>query len=531
MASSGCPDTRDPSGKLQKAAQAATDEAFDRMLSARADLRTAAQALDKRCTALAAKQQQLTVENGGGKASLGDQITLNVGGVRKRYTRETLRHFPNTKLAALFSGRWESKLQRDKKGRIFLDINPTCFDKLMDFILNSKLAAPDSPPPLPTAPPELQKVLARQVDFFGMSQLWAPTVPRGPTVPPLESLIINQPAHFAALDEWIDRRDLELLYRASRDGWQSTNFHSKCDNQGPTLTTISSTGGYIFGVFNDQPWSSSGKLCISDQAFLFLLQCQCNSVLPPTRAQFASAIFCHASLGPSFDSDDICIANSNVLRNCCTLPVGRIFQGPPPRESSISPIKCFLANEIEVHRISEPSNNRKARVRLARLVASSGCQGLGYAVEQALGEEELALELASERQTELEEAFEEEKRFVAFFMGETKDVVKLDVSGEIMCTKRSTLTLVGDSMLANKFDDQKEYNQGAANADDSDEDGELIEHSAYSFKVVIDHLRLRAMAGPDEPLLQPPRVRPDEQDSFVRMVKYLFPGHEKEFMA
>jgi hypothetical protein len=33
---------------------------------------------------------------------------------------------------------------------------------------------------------------------------------------------------------------LELLYRASRDGWQCPNFHSRCDNKGTTVTVIKS---------------------------------------------------------------------------------------------------------------------------------------------------------------------------------------------------------------------------------------------------------------------------------------------------
>ena len=29
---------------------------------------------------------------------------------------------------------------------------------------------------------------------------------------------------------------MEFLYRGSRDGSKSTDFHSKCDNQGPIIT-------------------------------------------------------------------------------------------------------------------------------------------------------------------------------------------------------------------------------------------------------------------------------------------------------
>jgi hypothetical protein len=48
---------------------------------------------------------------------------------------------------------------------------------------------------------------------------------------------------------------LELLYRASRDGWQGQDFHSRCDNKGATVTVIKCTGGFVFGGYADAPWS------------------------------------------------------------------------------------------------------------------------------------------------------------------------------------------------------------------------------------------------------------------------------------
>jgi len=39
------------------------------------------------------------------------------------------------------------------------------------------------------------------------------------------------------------------LYRASRDGFEASKFHEKCDNKGATLTIIRNTIGRIFGGF------------------------------------------------------------------------------------------------------------------------------------------------------------------------------------------------------------------------------------------------------------------------------------------
>ena len=48
----------------------------------------------------------------------------------------------------------------------------------------------------------------------------------------------------------------KLLYKGSRDGFFSQVFHSKCDNQGATLTIIRSEHGKVFGGYASRPWSS-----------------------------------------------------------------------------------------------------------------------------------------------------------------------------------------------------------------------------------------------------------------------------------
>ncbi|XP_022808126.1 uncharacterized protein LOC111345115 [Stylophora pistillata] len=52
--------------------------------------------------------------------------------------------------------------------------------------------------------------------------------------------------------------DYILLYRASRNGWNSSNFHSCCDNKGPTVTVVKS-GNYVFGGYTEQLWESHGR--------------------------------------------------------------------------------------------------------------------------------------------------------------------------------------------------------------------------------------------------------------------------------
>jgi hypothetical protein len=82
---------------------------------------------------LEARKAELAEKHGGAAVSPKDKLKLNVGGVRMVALRETLTQFPDTRLAALFSGRWESCLARDKSNRIFLDVNPACFRQILSY--------------------------------------------------------------------------------------------------------------------------------------------------------------------------------------------------------------------------------------------------------------------------------------------------------------------------------------------------------------------------------------------------------------
>eukprot|EP00957_Ditylum_brightwellii_P057528 4362204-Ditylum_brightwellii.AAC.1 len=61
----------------------------------------------------------------------------------------------------------------------------------------------------------------------------------------LNSTIVNSETDKQILHKWLTDDGFggqpQLLYRASRDGWQALQFHSKCDNQGPTVTIVRTT--------------------------------------------------------------------------------------------------------------------------------------------------------------------------------------------------------------------------------------------------------------------------------------------------
>jgi len=64
----------------------------------------------------------------------------------------------------------------------------------------------------------------------------------------------------------------------------------------------------------------------------------------------------------------------------------------------------------------------------------------------------------------LENSFTDEEKFITSFVGgSTSDIVTLNVSGTVMATKRDTLLVISESMLAQQFDDTKWTEQGCKN--------------------------------------------------------------------
>jgi hypothetical protein len=46
------------------------------------------------------------------------------------------------------------------------------------------------------------------------------------------------------IEQWIGKKRWILLYKARRDGFSASSFHSKCDSKGPTVTIIKSSNGF-----------------------------------------------------------------------------------------------------------------------------------------------------------------------------------------------------------------------------------------------------------------------------------------------
>ena len=114
----------------------------------------------------------------------------------------------------------------------------------------------------------------------------------------------------------------ELKYKASRDGFKTTDFHKKCDGIANTLTVIKAKSGNVFGGFTEKEWHLKGQSVTDSKAFVFsLVNREENSFKVLCSEEGKKAIFCNSRYGPCFGGEgiyakDICIlSDSNMNKD------------------------------------------------------------------------------------------------------------------------------------------------------------------------------------------------------------------------
>jgi hypothetical protein len=166
-----------------------------------------------------------------------------------------------------------------------------------------------------------------------------------------QSLELIHLCEFSLNDKWT------LLYRGTRDGFGSDDFHSKCDGHCNTLTILKAKeSSYIFGGFTTVSWDRSSGCKSDPNAFIFSLT---NKDRKPVKIKVESnrhhrAIYCHSSCGSSFGGD-ICIANNanttmdsfSNLGDCYKHP--QYEYGTDEADTFLAGSHHFQLDEIEVY--------------------------------------------------------------------------------------------------------------------------------------------------------------------------------------
>jgi len=157
--------------------------------------------------------------------------------------------------------------------------------------------------------------------------------------------------------EWSGYKNMKLLYRGTRDGMTNTNFHNKCNNQGPTISLFKNDKGNIFGGYASTDWTGANKYKSAPDSFIFTLTNIHGTEptkFPNSNSRYS--IYDHSSDGPTFGGgfDIYTLDGSSNSSGCCfphsyqdILGKGRsIFTGDLNNSNT-----SFNLKEIEVFKI------------------------------------------------------------------------------------------------------------------------------------------------------------------------------------
>ena len=119
-------------------------------------------------------------------------------------------------------------------------------------------------------------------------------IKQSPLISNLDSLIIGKNEEYnKTLKNWINSNkniNSKLLYRMSKDGSNFNNFHSLCDNQGPTISLFKLTNQDIIGIYTPLSWDKNSNRKTDSQIFIFSLT---------KNYKIQSEIYCSDIQGPS----------------------------------------------------------------------------------------------------------------------------------------------------------------------------------------------------------------------------------------
>ena len=91
----------------------------------------------------------------------------------------------------------------------------------------------------------------------------------------IDSIILNEEEkkkeYIDTILEWTESKSLELIYRGTKDGTRTEQFHHFCDNQGPTVTLFKNEKNNIFGGYASISWENNGGYKSAENSFIFTI--------------------------------------------------------------------------------------------------------------------------------------------------------------------------------------------------------------------------------------------------------------------
>ncbi|CAE7510869.1 KCTD12 [Symbiodinium necroappetens] len=449
-----------------------------------------------------------------------DTIKLNVGGDTSFTTRrDTLTAIPGSRLALLFSGRWDRSLRRDENGRVFVDVDPVQFRALLAWLVDLKRIEPDAPspsPPVDSLPRHCRAGFLSLCSYLccrdvcitqkHISEVKSDESLRSVSRSPnelRESTLVSCD-HAKQLNAWLKEASrvavepsLKLLFHASRDGFSMQGCHQKCDGHGPTVVVARSAGGHLFGGYAETAWDCSNTYKACQESFLFRLAGP-GRIQPSKHRIFQShqhGIHCHAD-GLRFGGGHDMQIYAEGAAGKVQFNIGHTYNKTSPQGTftHLAESQQAVVTDFEVFQVCEHVDLRAAAQSLrshAELLKSQLEQSEQDLLEKALTVCTAALNQGSgllaarDSLSSWCDALDEEAQFLSQFMGTSAEIVRLNVGGQLLETLHSTVTFVSDSTLASKFAENWTLQD-----EEVVEGGIFCDEDPDLFQVVLLHLRL-----------------------------------------
>lgn len=179
--------------------------------------------------------QQRLIEVGAVKNFEEGVLRLNVGGSHVNVNQSVLsgQGAPELRgLASLFNRVWDKRLPRDGDGFIVLDESPTCIKHIIHALLAASGTASGS-----------AKLALLGNGLADEEKAYLPYIFDALGFPEPRSIVL-EPHEFdsmsATILSWCPGQPsgLELVYRASRDGWAPAAFHARCGDDSPSTIML-----------------------------------------------------------------------------------------------------------------------------------------------------------------------------------------------------------------------------------------------------------------------------------------------------
>jgi hypothetical protein len=277
------------------------------------------------------------------------KVILDVGGDKYSTSVETLTHEKNTFFTAMFSRQWE--LERDPKDdSIFIDRDGKLFTHILAYLRT------DTVPNDVMTNETLRQKLILEARYFHLHNLIE--ILTKPDRINREGTLLS-PEHREKLSEFCGntQRKWELLYKASRDGFDATVFHDRCNNKGSTITIVQSTDNYLFGGYTSVAWTSSGNYAADSNAFLFTLTNPHN--IPPTKYSVPTTntqhtVYHNAGYGPTFGAGhDLHVCSNSKSVNSSYSGFPSTFADTTGRgNNTFTGSRTFMTTDIEVFKLA-----------------------------------------------------------------------------------------------------------------------------------------------------------------------------------